>query len=363
MIYSLDEESVRKFLLDNGFVIINITIFNQNAMWFGEVKAVFKGKSEQKTTWIIKDLWLKESYVFFSILGLEVLDINYVNESKALDSANLNAEIEKWNVLVNRVKVKEETSEEAHKKLDDLSKNKSLENLKAIGHSTIKWLETTMKQFGSYIDPMMRRDAEKAIWVLQKLLLWSNEDSIRTTLENLIITEDNIKKKVFDSMKHKDNWTVLTNSVVNDLHIIEEITRYNRASAIEEIDGKKDTTDSFYTSFWERGIQMKLLKKDFLNKIKDWNSMSFYAYKWILNLIIVCITGITVYMLTLYLMWKDNSSFLLEILVKLWIAGSLFAIWARFISKESYQRNLLVLWGIVILFIPIYLLIISYFAL
>ncbi len=363
LIWGEDEEFVKEALMVNWFILINIDLFKWQIHTFWATKLLVKWIKWNKTNIILKDLSLKDSYILMSLFWLEVIDINYTDDSKTLSTNELTPLIEQRNTLLSKHKEVQNKNKNTQQSQTNTQHSKQLSTLINIWFEHIKDFNSILQQLEKNIDARIFKEAKDTVEYLQKLLLWSNEEKIREYLQKIVIMKDNIIENNLSHIDQSKLQHVTPNSLITNIDITQEIVKYNKAAEIEEISWSQTGSDTYYSSFGKLWIYLRLLQKDILNKLKDINLLAYQIYNWLIITIILYLSVISIYYVITYLLKWDFYHLYFHTVLSLWILWTTLFIGSKFINPNNWKKTLLIFIISILVYIPVYIFIRSYYAL
>lgn len=336
---------VREFLHIHNIVLLEISEYKESLEKFGQLELIIEYKNKNlKIISYLTDIevaaynfvliWFKLNYInFISDNKLEkdhVLEIISQSFAKAEDSQKQRS------IILKQEKDKQKR----------IYKDENLEKILEISKDIFKEKEALINFVWDSVSKDKIRDLNIMLQNLTKLKMWRNIDKIHEVLESIYHKSYEIQQEYLQNSNTPTSFSI-PGSVVTNIDIVTEVSKYTKAQNIKKIWAKRDWNDNYYLSFELKGVYFKLLFKDIKNRLKDIKYLLYnlFDYFQILFLSIIILVWLLFRFNKITYSINENT-YLYVFLFKTWIFWLCFSIFAKFKRLKIYQNILLILLSI-----------------
>lgn len=336
---------VREFLHIHNIVLLEISEYKESLEKFGQLELIIEYKNKNlKIISYLTDIefaaynfvliWFKLNYInFISDNKLEkdhVLEIISQSFAKAEDSQKQRS------IILKQEKDKQKR----------IYKDENLEKILEISKDIFKEKEALINFVWDSVSKDKIRDLNIMLQNLTKLKMWRNIDKIHEVLESIYHKSYEIQQEYLQNSNTPTSFSI-PGSVVTNIDIVTEVSKYTKAQNIKKIWAKRDWNDNYYLSFELKGVYFKLLFKDIKNRLKDIKYLLYnlFDYFQILFLSIIILVWLLFRFNKITYSINENT-YLYVFLLKTWIFWLCFSIFAKFKRLKIYQNILLILLSI-----------------
>lgn len=276
-----------------------------------------------------------------SIVGFNVKNINYVGWNK-LEQAKINE------ILASE---KDKAAQWLKKQNDIILQNKEKDSaifdddkLEKTLKMTTEFLEKVpvfIEKAGDVLSKSEIKNLQDQLQELSKLKMWNNVEKISSFLEEAYENFNTLEQKYL-SFQDSPNIDV-SGSNITDAYLLSEISKLEKAKNLLKLWWAKTWEDVLYANLWWILLYLKLIKKDFLSKLK-WGLRDFSEISYYLTLLSFLVTFFS----ALYFSLVNKNDIIFVIMICSWTIWLVFFI-ISFIKKKNNKWNilLLILWLII----------------
>ena len=361
LIDSDSSTTVRNMLHDSGVVVLDVAEYPGDASSFWSAWVVISYNWEDVN--IISNLnnlrMLAHKFIimWFDVKSINFLDWRKLNEKIAAEVLS----VAKRDVEMEQSMTKDIWQEE-EKQEENVYRDEELERTLAVAAWQIRDINEKIYSIWARVSSKDLKDIRSMEQELWKLRMGRNMDKITDLLEKVLIKALEIKQKYLSSQRPHER-LVIKWSGVTDVDVQSELNILDKAKNISRIGKARTFDDQFYGIFGFAGIQMKFLGKDMVRKITDVDNMLSVIFEFT-HYLIVFIMFICIFDIWFKSLWKWS-----EINAYLYVILIMCGIWllvGHGISQykaENVIKQIILLWGWLVLSVAIYLLIKYYFVL
>lgn len=341
LFFWVSEEKIRDILHEYKLVALELYEYKKEKVEpYWKIKILLEIDGQEYRT-LSNATELDDLIYQLSVIWLNVKNINYVDWQK-LGQPEINE------ILSSQ---KEKAEQRLKRKNDIVERNKEKDS--AIFDD--QKLERTLKLTKEFLEkvPIFVEKAKYTLskaelklledqrQELSKLKMWNNVDKISTFLEEAYDNYTNLEQKYLsfqDSPNIDVSWSNIT-----DAYLLAEITKLEKAKNLLKIWWWKGWEDILYANFWWVLLYLKMIKKDFLYKIKN-ISQNLPEIFYYLTLLFFFITVFS----SVYLSIINKNEFLFVIMICSWVFWLVFFC-ISLVNKKSklLTISLLFWWSIV----------------
>ncbi len=333
LIESEDINNAKKNIEYRWIIAVSITDYKESELKFGNIFLKIKGETQDIR--IISNMEeIYDTAVFFYNVGLEISDINYLDNS--LDETEIQNILKEAKAYVEEDKKRlKEIIEVKKKKKEYLFSNKDIVKIRdVISEVIVRWDETLQRVIW-IVDGKDIKKFKSLRDELSKLRMWTNQIKIIDRWEAYLNLMEKIEIEFLEKKKQdiEDKDTISKNSVVSNIDIMEEYSRFFKAIKTKAIwwSNKREYGD--YITFGMGGMFIRFLYVDIAKKFSNIRKVIYKAYDWIEFLLIAIIVQVVIYMV-LNSMGTDIELKNFVLLSNLWIIG-LVVFAAKFLRKKN----------------------------
>ena len=267
LFFWVSEEKIRDILHEYKLVALELYEYKKEKVEpYWKIKILLEIDGQEYRT-LSNATELDDLIYHLSVIWLNVKNINYVDWQKLgqpeineiLSSQKEKAEqrLKRENDIVERNKEKDSAI------FDDQKLERTLKLTKEFLEKVPIFVEKA-KYTLSKAELKLLEDQRQE---LSKLKMWNNVDKISTFLEEAYDNYTNLEQKYLsfqDSPNIDVSWSNIT-----DAYLLAEITKLEKAKNLLKIWWWKGWEDILYANFWWVLLYLKMIKKDFLYKIKN----------------------------------------------------------------------------------------------
>lgn len=341
LFFWVSEEKIRDILHEYKLVALELYEYKKEKVEpYWKIKILLEIDGQEYRT-LSNATELDDLIYQLSVIWLNVKNINYVDWQKL------------WQPEINEIlsSQKEKAKQRLKRENDIVERNKEKDS--AIFDD--QKLERTLKLTKEFLEkvPIFVEKAKYTLskaelklledqrQELSKLKMWNNVDKISTFLEEAYDNYTNLEQKYLsfqDSPNIDVSWSNIT-----DAYLLAEITKLEKAKNLLKIWWWKGWEDILYANFWWVLLYLKMIKKDFLYKIKN-ISQNLPEIFYYLTLLFFFITVFS----SVYLSIINKNEFLFVIMICSWVFWLVFFC-ISLVNKKSklLTISLLFWWSIV----------------
>ena len=349
LFFWVSEEKIRDILHEYKLVALELYEYKKE-----KVEAYWKIKvlleiDEQEYRTLSNSTELDKLIYNLSVIWFNVKNINYVDWQK-IEQSEINE------ILLSE---KEKAEQRLQKQNDIVERNKEKDSAIFDDQKLERTLNLT-KEFLEKV-PIFVEKAKYTLskadlklleeqWQqLSKLKMWNNVEKISTFLEDAYENYTNLEQKYL-SFQDSPNIDV-SGSEITDAYLLSEISKLEKAKNLLKIGWAKGWEDVLYANFWWVLLYFKLVKKDFLSKIKN-ISQNFPEIFYYVTLLFFFITIFS----SVYLSIINKNEFLFVIMISSWIFWLVFFGLSLIKKKSNLLSILLLIWGSILSIVLIWVL-------
>lgn len=282
------EALLRDFLTYHHILILGIKPYKQEKSFFGKVYFLTTYKNEIiNITCYLENI--EKACTFFSLLGFDILDINYITESEKISSEESKTILQKIKTQAQEMlkKIEQENIQKQQQK-QAIYEDEKLQKMKQVIEQVMFQKKELVEKIEGRISPTELKLLQDEENELNKLRLGRNYEKMSEVVKKIVELMGNIESEYLKYME-KNKYFVLPDSIVTNIDIIMENERFKKAKRVQQLGAKKDKNDQRYIFFWELWIYVKFLRKDILQSgknisswIKKWYVLMIFVYSAIL---------------------------------------------------------------------------------
>lgn len=341
LFFWVSEEKVRDILHEYKLVALEFYEYKKEKVEsYWKIKVLLEFEWEEYRT-LSNYAELDKLIYLLTIIWFNVKNINYVDWEKL--------EQEKINEIL--ATEKDNAQKWLQKQKDIIAKNEEKDSAIFDDQKLEKTLKLT-KEFLEKVPILIEKSKgtlsrselkllEDQWQELSKLKMWNNVEKISTFLESAYDNYTKLEQKYL-SFLDSPNINV-SGSNITDAYLLAEISKLEKAKNLLKIWWAKSGEDVLYANLWWVLLYLKLIKKDFLAKIKNFSQgfSDIFQYLTLLFLLISVFSSF-------YLSIVNKNNFIYVIMIYSWVFWLVF-FGTSFIKKESNTLNILLLiWWIAV---------------
>ena len=335
------EEKIREILHAYKLVALELYEYKKDKVeTYWKIKVLLEFEWEEYRT-LSNSTEIDQLIYLLSIIWFNVKNINYVDWKK-LEQTQINEiltaekdKAQRWLQKQNDIILQNKEKDSAI--FDDQKLEKTLKLTKEF----LEKVPILIEKSKGTLSRSELKVLEDQRQELSKLKMWNNVEKISTFLESAYDNYTKLEQKYLsflDSPNINISWSNIT-----DAYLLAEISKLEKAKSLLKIWWAKSGEDVLYANLWWVLLYLKLIKKDFLAKIKDfsWGFSDVFQYLTLLFLLISVFSSF-------YLSIVNKNNFIYVIMIYSWIFWLVF-FGTSFIRKKSNVINILLLiWWIVV---------------
>lgn len=335
------EEKVREILHNNKLVALELYEYKKDKVeTYWKIKVLIEFEWEEYRT-LSNSTEIDQLVYLLSIVGFNVKNINYVGWNK-LEQAKINE------ILASE---KDKAAQWLKKQNDIILQNKEKDSaifdddkLEKTLKMTTEFLEKVpvfIEKAGDVLSKSEIKNLQDQLQELSKLKMWNNVEKISSFLEEAYENFNTLEQKYL-SFQDSPNIDV-SGSNITDAYLLSEISKLEKAKNLLKLWWAKTWEDVLYANLWWILLYLKLIKKDFLSKLK-WGLRDFSEISYYLTLLSFLVTFFS----ALYFSLVNKNDIIFVIMICSWTIWLVFFI-ISFIKKKNNKWNilLLILWLII----------------
>lgn len=341
LFFWVSEEKVRDILHEYKLVALEFYEYKKEKVEsYWKIKVLLEFEWEEYRT-LSNYAELDKLIYLLTIIWFNVKNINYVDWEK-LEQTKINE------ILATE---KDNAQKWLQKQKDIIAKNEEKDSAIFDDQKLEKTLKLT-KEFLEKVPILIEKSKgtlsrselkllEDQWQELSKLKMWNNVEKISTFLESAYDNYTKLEQKYL-SFLDSPNINV-SGSNITDAYLLAEISKLEKAKNLLKIWWAKSGEDVLYANLWWVLLYLKLIKKDFLAKIKNFSQgfSDIFQYLTLLFLLISVFSSF-------YLSIVNKNNFIYVIMIYSWVFWLVF-FGTSFIKKESNTLNILLLiWWIAV---------------
>lgn len=339
------EVFVREFLHIHNIVLLEISEYKESLEKFGQLELIIEYKN--KNLKIISYLTDIEFAAYnFVLIWFKLNYINFISDNKLEKDRVLEIISQSFAKAEDSQKQRSIILKQEKDKQKRIYKDENLEKILEISKDIFKEKEALINFVWDSVSKDKIRDLNIMLQNLTKLKMWRNIDKIHEVLESIYHKSYEIQQEYLQNSNTPTSFSI-PGSVVTNIDIVTEVSKYTKAQNIKKIWAKRDWNDNYYLSFELKGVYFKLLFKDIKNRLKDIKYLLYnlFDYFQILFLSIIILVWLLFRFNKITYSINENT-YLYVFLLKTWIFWLCFSIFAKFKRLKIYQNILLILLSI-----------------
>ncbi|MCF7835291.1 hypothetical protein K9M48_04610 [Candidatus Gracilibacteria bacterium] len=288
-------ESAKGFLEFFGIIVISINKYEQAENIFGKI--FLQVKYEDKILRIIsKETDINEACMIYTRIGLDIVNINFLeggieeNEMKnIIEQSKIKAEEEKkMRDIIEKKKIEKKKKVYADEGL--LAIRKAIEE-------SIERCDELIPRTLSVVDSSKIKKLKDLRSELSKLKMGTNQIKIVSIGEQFLNLMEDIEIEFLERMKNEVGVSEILdpNSIVSNIDIIKEYSRYFKAIKTKAIGGTVKNEYSDYVTMGQKGIYFRFLQRDAFKKLRSAKDVIYRVYDWIEFILVAVIVEIAIY--------------------------------------------------------------------
>lgn len=346
----------KKIMEDVGIIVLSMKEYKEANEMFGNL--YFKINYQQQDITIVSkfDGTLSQACNFFLTTWFKLIDINtFQNPETNENSQKIIADtIREVQEQQKEQKIIIQQKQEAEKKIYDDERlwidkkaiewilNK-IEEVKVLAQGYISWKDLKI----------LKERAEE----LKKLKLWTNHERIKDLMEEVTTTIENLENNFYDEKKDEET-NILSDSLVTNRDVIQELHKLEKIKKLKEIGGKIKTNEQDYLVFNKGKIIQKFLTKDifyFFSTQTYLTNMIYNTYDLIEIGIMIVLIGINIYIPynIIFWLWSETShTYIYQKDISIWLLW-LILYWVKYFRTKNIARLIALVPVIIILYYSI----------
>ncbi|MFZ2151412.1 MAG: hypothetical protein WAZ12_01015 [Candidatus Absconditicoccaceae bacterium] len=297
LIESIDINEARRVLEIWGIIMISIKTYPESENNFGKIylKANCDGKSIRIINYM-DDLY--ESASFFCNIGLEIQEINYLNDPESdIESKKI---LEEAKIYVDEQKKRmKELMEKKKLQKENIFSNQELVKIRSVIDEAIARGAELVDRTIGIIDIKKIKKLKDLRGELSKLRMGTNQIKIVNACEEYLNLMENIELEFLEKKKNElGNLEILNkDSVISNIDVMKEYARFFKAIKTKGIGGSIKNEYGDYITFGLGGIYIRFLSHDLIKKFSNIKEVIYKIYDWMEFILIAIILEIVIYMI------------------------------------------------------------------
>jgi hypothetical protein len=298
MLMCIDDQLLaRKFLEQQGILILDLKEFYQDKKTFGDVYFTSKFNL-QEIEIVTKYEDIQEACNFFSFIWFEVKSINNYNvpiSEKMMSDIITHA---KDDTLERKLKIREQIQKELEQE-NKVYEDVALQSAKTIISRVFEKIDETMKRT---VGTVASNDVKKTKTIkklkslteeLRKQNMWANLEKIKDTVKEIFIVIEPLNTERYTNNVTL-NQSIGSDSLVTESDITQELERMENIQMLKFLHIDIPTKNQNYVIFGIWAVVLNLFKKDVIHKLSDFGWLAYKLYDIIefILLVIVALLGI-----------------------------------------------------------------------
>lgn len=306
---------------------------------------------------------IEKTILLFLFCGFLVQNFNYLAKDKQLNQKDIDTTLKKLNKKITYFLQQQKTVAQKYQKTkENLYSNKNLDLTRKVLENMVLEIEDFLEKYKDAVSPNKIKPLSEIKEELKKLKLWSNEEKIAEDFDIAFSLMQQIEL-LWLSSRSLDMNVVFDKTLISYFDIDHELRVFDRAQKMKLIWWKISSSDNYYLTFNKLWFYFKFILidiKNFFSKIQSYIRLwlKYFSFSLLLSLIFLMI-----YFIIMSLFLSSDSWLLFLIMIFLWELGLLLYLYL-FISKK-WENNVLLLGlvGVLFVFVFVFNLTISNFAL
>lgn len=298
MLMCIDDQLLaRKFLEQQGILILDLKEFYQDKKTFGDIYFTSKFNL-QEIEIVTKYEDIQEACNFFSFIWFEVKSINNYNipiSEKMMSDIITHA---KDDTLERKLKIREQIQKELEQE-NKVYEDVALQSAKTIISRVFEKIDETMKRT---VGTVASNDVKKTKTIkklkslteeLRKQNMWANLEKIKDTVKEIFIVIEPLNTERYTNNLTL-NQSIGSDSLVTEADVTQELERMENIQMLKFLHIDIPTKNQNYVILGIWAVVLKLFKKDVIHKLRDFGWLSYKLYDIIefILLVIVALLGI-----------------------------------------------------------------------
>lgn len=354
LVFWVSEKFLREICSEYKLVVLELYEYNKEKVEsFWKIKMLLN-YNETDVILLSNASDLEGILYWFYVLWFNIVNINYVDDRK-LDQEHVHNIIAQTKAEANAwLKEKKEEEKKASDKEEQMFNDQKLEKTLLIANKLVSKIPTLIKDAGDLLPKEELKELYKQWQELSKLKMWRNLEKLSGYLENVYNNYNKLEQEYLAAQKASR--IKVSGSNVSDTYVASEMQKLEKARWMMQVSWKVKTEDTFYATFWNAWIYLKLLWKDIVAKSKEL-PQTFHKIFWYLDKLLCLLIIFTwIYFDIAKLFLNETNIYSYAMLIVFGIAG-LMLYFVRMIKRKSFVYNILLLlaWAIVSLLLIIFL--------